>query len=74
MQEQLTIRKESNASAPQYKMRIEKDVDVPMRDGAIRSLPGPLASCPEAVAGQIALAKRKRIPRNFSLRKRALGL
>ena len=34
MQEQLAIRKESNASAPQYKMRIEKDVDVPMRDGA----------------------------------------
>ena len=34
MQEQLAIRKESDASAPQYKMRIEKDVDVPMRDGA----------------------------------------
>jgi len=34
LQERLAIRKESDASAPQYKMRIEKDVDVPMRDGA----------------------------------------
>ncbi len=34
MQEQLATRKASDASAPRYKMTIEKDVDVPMRDGA----------------------------------------
>ena len=34
MQEQLASRKGSDASAPRYNMTIEKDVDVPMRDGA----------------------------------------
>ena len=34
LQEQLANRKESDASAPRYKMAIEKDVDVAMRDGA----------------------------------------
>ena len=32
MQEQLATRKASDASAPRYKMTIEKDVDVPMRE------------------------------------------
>ena len=34
MQEQVATRKDSIASEPKYKMKIEKDVDVPMRDGA----------------------------------------
>ena len=34
MQEQLATRKESDASTPRYNMTIEKDVDLPMRDGA----------------------------------------
>src|SRR6266480_8080338 len=34
VQEQVATRKDSIASEPKYKMKIEKDVDVPMRDGA----------------------------------------
>ena len=34
MQEQVAAREETKASEPRYKMKIEKDVDVPMRDGA----------------------------------------
>ena len=34
MQDQVATRKETKASAPQYKMKVEKDVDIPMRDGA----------------------------------------
>jgi predicted acyl esterase len=34
VQEQVAIRKETKASEPQYKMKVEKDVDIPMRDGA----------------------------------------
>src|SRR5947208_11789583 len=34
LQEQVATRKDSIASEPKYKMKIEKDVDVPMRDGA----------------------------------------
>ena len=34
MQEQVATREETRASEPRYKMKIEKDVDIPMRDGA----------------------------------------
>ena len=34
MQEQVAPRKETQQSEPKYKMKIEKDVDIPMRDGA----------------------------------------
>ena len=34
MQEQVASREETKASEPRYKMKIEKDVDIPMRDGA----------------------------------------
>ena len=34
MQEQVATRKETKPSEPKYKMTLEKDVDIPMRDGA----------------------------------------
>jgi len=34
VQEQVATREETKASEPRYKMKIEKDVDIPMRDGA----------------------------------------
>ena len=34
MQEQVAPRKETKPSEPKYKMTLEKDVDIPMRDGA----------------------------------------
>src|SRR5260221_10995626 len=34
VQEQVAAREETKASEPRYKMKIEKDVDIPMRDGA----------------------------------------
>ena len=35
MQEQVATRKQTKPSQPTYKMKIEKDVDIPMRDGTI---------------------------------------
>ena len=34
MQEQVATRKQTKPSEPTYKMKLEKDVDIPMRDGA----------------------------------------
>jgi predicted acyl esterase len=34
VQEQVATREETKASELRYKMKIEKDVDIPMRDGA----------------------------------------
>jgi predicted acyl esterase len=34
VQEQVAMRKETKPSEPKYKMTLEKDVDIPMRDGA----------------------------------------
>ncbi|MGZ5812830.1 MAG: CocE/NonD family hydrolase, partial [Xanthobacteraceae bacterium] len=34
MQEQVAARKDAKPSEPKYRMTLEKDVDIPMRDGA----------------------------------------
>jgi predicted acyl esterase len=34
VQEQVATRKDAKPSEPKYQMTLEKDVDIPMRDGA----------------------------------------